>query len=263
MTGRPWDHVRHCDALEAEAAAFAEIAAGADLEEPVPSCPGWSVAELVRHLGAMHRWAGGTVRVGAPRRLSLRELGVSFPVVPGDHLPWYTEGAGRLLEILRAADPDAPVWAWGVDQHVRFWSRRMLFETAVHRADLEIACGRTPAVAPDTAADGMDELLENLERAAAFAPKVENLRGDGEVLAFEAADLGSRWLFRLLPDRFEWSRHDAPDGPGEPGAADATVRGAASDVFLFLWGRRKLGDSALEFSGNDDLLVHWVENSAI
>ena len=44
MTGRPWDHVRHCDALEAEAAAFAEIAAGADLEEPVPSCPGWSVA---------------------------------------------------------------------------------------------------------------------------------------------------------------------------------------------------------------------------
>jgi hypothetical protein len=138
----------------------------------------------------------------------------------------------------------------------------MLFETAVHRADLEIARGRTPAVAPEAAADGTDELLENLERAAAFAPKVENLRGDGEVLAFDAADLGSRWLFRLLPDRFEWSRHDAPDGDA-PGGADATVRGAASDVFLFLWGRRKLGDPALEFSGNDDLLVHWVENSAI
>ncbi|GAA2167678.1 maleylpyruvate isomerase family mycothiol-dependent enzyme [Actinomadura napierensis] len=259
MTGRPWDHLRHCDALEREAAAFADVAAGAGLDEPVPSCPGWSVAELVRHLGAMHRWAGGTVRVGAPRRLSLRELGVSFPVVPGDHLPWFGEGAQRLLEVLRAAEPDGPVWAWGVDQHVRFWSRRMLFETAVHRADLEIACGRTPAVAPETAAEGMDELLENLEKAAAFAPKVENLRGDGEVLAFEAADLGDRWLFRLHPDRFEWTRR----GPGSDESADATVRGDASDVFLFLWGRRKLGDPVLEFSGNDDLLVHWVENSAI
>lgn len=264
MTGRPWDHARHCDALEAEVAAFAEVAAGADLDEPVPSCPGWSVAELVRHLGAMHRWAGGTVRVSAPRRLSLRELGVSFPVVPGDHLPWFDEGAERLLEILRAADPDAPVWAWGVDQHARFWSRRMLFETAVHRADLEIACGLRPAVAAEAAADGMDELLANLDRAAAFAPKVENLRGDGEVLAFEAADLGSRWVFRLLPDHFEWSRHDGPDrGPDGGAAADATVRGGASDVFLFLWGRRKLGDPDLEFTGNDDLLVHWVENSAI
>ncbi|QKG26445.1 maleylpyruvate isomerase family mycothiol-dependent enzyme [Actinomadura verrucosospora] len=259
MTGRPWDHARHCAALEAEVAAFADAAAGADLEEPVPSCPGWTVAELVRHLGAMHRWAGGTVRVGAPRRLSLRELGVSFPVVLGDHLPWFGEGAERLLEILRAADPDAPVWAWGVDQHARFWSRRMLFETAVHRADLEIARGRTPAIAPEAAVEGMDELLENLESAAAFAPKVENLRGDGEVLAFEAADAGSRRLLRLFPDRFEWTREDAADG----GAADASVRGAASDVFLFLWGRRKLGDPALEFTGNDDLLVHWVENSAI
>ena len=76
----------------------------------------------------------------------------------------------------------------------------------------------------------------------------------------DAADLGSRWLFRLLPDRFEWTRDD---GGENAGGADATVRGSASDVFLFLWGRRKLGDSALEFSGNDDLLVHWVENSAI
>ncbi|WP_030145073.1 maleylpyruvate isomerase family mycothiol-dependent enzyme [Spirillospora albida] len=252
----PWDHGRFCAALEAENAAFAAGFAEGDLDEPVPSCPGWSVGDLVRHLGGIHRWASGTVRVGAPRRLSLREIGVSFPVVAGDHAEWFAEGAGRLLAILRAADPDAPVWTWGTDRHVRFWSRRMLHETAVHRCDLDLALGRPPVVAPEGAADGIDELLGNLESAAAFAPKIENLRGDGETLLFAAPE--GRWLLRLLPDRFEWTRADDP-AP----RADAVVRGGVSDVFLFLWGRRKLGDPHLEFSGDDDLLVHWVENSAL
>lgn len=268
MTVRPWDHERYCDAAEAEIAAFAAGARDADLDEPVPSCPGWTVAELLRHLGGVHRWAAAIVHAGAPRRLSLREIGVTFPVVPGDHLPWFSEGGERLVAVLRDADPAASVWAWGRDQHVRFWSRRMLHETVVHRCDLDIAAGRAPAVVPQTAADGMDELLGNLESAAAFAPKIENLRGDGETLLFDPHDVGARWLFRLLPDRFEWSREDgdgtAPDADTDADTdADAVVRGSASDVFLFLWGRRKLGDPGLEISGDDRLLVHWVENSAI
>ncbi|MFD0686857.1 maleylpyruvate isomerase family mycothiol-dependent enzyme [Actinomadura fibrosa] len=263
MTGpRPWDHGRYCDAVEAEIAAFADGARGADLDAPVPTCPGWSIGELLRHLGAIHRWAAATVRVSAPRRLSLREIGVTFPAASVDHVPWFTEGGERLVAVLRAAAPDAPVWTWGEDRHARFWSRRMLHESAVHRCDLDIALGREPAVAPATAADGVDELLGNLECAAAFAPKIENLRGDGETLAFDAGDIGARWIFRLLPDRFEWSRHALPAAGGAE-SADAAVRGGVSDVYLFLWGRRKLGDPALDVTGDDDLLVHWVENSAI
>ncbi len=206
----------------------------------------------------MHRWAGGTVRVAARRRLGLRELGVSFPAAAGDHLPWFTEGARRLVEILRAADPAAPVWTWGPDGHVRFWSRRMLHESAVHRCDLDLALGRDPVVAPATAEDGVAELLENLESAAAFAPKIENLRGGGRTLAFTATDIGARWLLHLRPDRLEWNRED-----GSAATADAEVGGDVSDVLLFLWGRRELDDPRLRLSGDDDLLTHWVENSAI
>lgn len=260
MTGRLWDHGRYCEAAETEIAAFAEAAAGAGLDAPVPSCPGWTIGELLRHLGGVHRWCAGIVGSGAPRRLSLREIGVSFPTVPGDHLPWFTEGGERLLAVLRDTDPDAPVWSWGRDRHMRFWSRRMLHETVVHRCDLDIALGRDPAVGADNAADGVDELLDNLESAAAFTPKIENLRGGGETLVFDAADIGARWRFELLPDRFGWRRED---GAGNAADADAVVRGGVSDVFLFLWGRRKLGDPALEFSGDEQLLVHWVENSAI
>ncbi|SCK59943.1 TIGR03083 family protein [Streptomyces sp. SceaMP-e96] len=69
-----------------------------------------------------------------------------------------------------ATDPDAPMWAWGVDQHARFWMRRMLFETLVHRTDAERAVGRRPVIDPALATDGVDEFLANLPFATSFAP---------------------------------------------------------------------------------------------
>ncbi|WP_176611793.1 maleylpyruvate isomerase family mycothiol-dependent enzyme [Actinomadura sp. WMMB 499] len=259
-----FDHARYCDALELEIAAFADAAGRIDPDEPVPTCPGWSAAELVRHLGGVQRWAAGTVRTLTTRRLSLRELGVTFPVARVDHVPWLLEGGELLLRVLRAADPDAGVWAWGADQHVRFWSRRLLHETVVHRCDLDIAAGGAPEAAPEVAADGIAEYFANLESAAAFSPRIVNLRGNGETLDFVAGDIGARWRFRLLPDGFEISGGAGEAGAaGDAGDADATVRGDASDVFLFLWGRRKPGDPRLEFSGAEDVLVRWAENSAI
>jgi uncharacterized protein (TIGR03083 family) len=268
MTAEPWTHARHCDAAEAEIAAFAAGLQGADPETPVPSCPGWSVADLASHLGGTHRWAEAIVRTRAQERRGRRELGVTFPSEPGEILPWYVEGGERLLGTLRAGDPDLGVWAWGPDPHVRFWSRRMLYETLVHRCDLDIALGREPVVDARIAVDGIDELLTVLPSAAAFAPKIGNLRGDGTALDFVAADAGIRWRFRLWPDRFDWTPEYIEDAGatadgGTAGEAGAAVRGDAADVYLFLWGRRKLGDPRLEFSGDDTLLIHWVENSAI
>ncbi|MFI0349836.1 maleylpyruvate isomerase family mycothiol-dependent enzyme [Actinomadura sp. 9N407] len=259
MTAEPWTHARHCDAAEAETAAFAAGLEGADPDLPVPSCPGWSVADLATHLGGTQRWAEGIVRTGAQERRSRRDLGVTFPAEPGEILSWYVDGGERLIKTLRAADGDRPVWGWGPDPHVRFWSRRMLYETLVHRCDLDIALGREPVIDARIAVDGIDELLANLRSAAGFAPKVDHLRGDGTALAFVAADAGIRWTFRMWPDRFEWT----PEPFEDAGKADAAVRGDAADVYLFLWGRRKLGDPRLDFSGDDALLIHWVENSAI
>ena len=35
---------------------------GADLAAPVPTCAGWSLGDLLRHLGGAHRWAEEIVR---------------------------------------------------------------------------------------------------------------------------------------------------------------------------------------------------------
>ena len=59
---------------------------------------------------------------------------------------------------MREAGSD-PVWAFGRLRPASFWGRRMAHETAVHRADAELATGREPAFAPDIAADAIDEWL--------------------------------------------------------------------------------------------------------
>src|SRR5207342_611440 len=47
--------------LAAEATSLAAAAEEAGLEAPVPTCPGWNVADLVLHVGEVHRWAAAVV----------------------------------------------------------------------------------------------------------------------------------------------------------------------------------------------------------
>ncbi|GAA4093752.1 maleylpyruvate isomerase family mycothiol-dependent enzyme [Actinomadura miaoliensis] len=254
-----WDHIRYCDAAQNEMESFAARVRDADLDTPVPTCPGWSLADLVRHLGRVHRWAGGMVERRVQRRVGARELGVVIPDDPAELRPWFEEGAAALLRTLRAADPDEAMWAWGADQHVRFWGRRMLHETAVHRCDADLALGAGTDVPADVADDGITEFAANLRSAAAFSPKIDNLRGDGTVIAFTASDTGTRMLLRLLPDRFAWTRTDR----GDDVRADAEISGAAGDLYLFLWGRRRLDDPGIKARGDEALLTLWTENSAV
>lgn len=55
-------------ALRREGLALAQ-AARQDPARPVPFYPGWSVADLVAHTGAIHRWVLQIVRSRATQRL--------------------------------------------------------------------------------------------------------------------------------------------------------------------------------------------------
>ncbi|RFU40678.1 maleylpyruvate isomerase family mycothiol-dependent enzyme [Actinomadura logoneensis] len=254
-----WTHERYCDETGQEAAAFATALEGADPDAPVPTCPGWTVRDLAHHLGMTQRWAEMLVRTLAPRRVPQSRAGQP-PENDADLASWFAEGGTALVATLRAADPDAEMWSWAGDPHAGFWSRRMLFETAVHRADLFLALGRGFALTGETAADGVDEFLANLPYTTPFAPHVDRLRGDGQTLAFTAADTGDRWTVALDKDRFGWRRTSAADDVH----ADAAVRAStASDLYLFFWGRLTADRPGISVAGDGDLLARWVENSAI
>jgi hypothetical protein len=134
-----------------------------------------------------------------------------LPADPADYADWLAEA--RTVPVLRAADPDASMWAWGADQHVRFWSRRIAHETAVYRVDAEIARDRGSRVDPAVAVDRVGEFLENLPRARRFARDVRHLRGDGELIRLTATDRPDEWTIRLRPDGFEWSPRRARRRP--------------------------------------------------
>jgi uncharacterized protein (TIGR03083 family) len=245
----------YCDAVAAEVRRLSEILSGADLETPVPTCPPWNLAELVKHVGSIHHWAGRMVENVAQERLSWKELDLELPADPSGYPAWFTAGGEQLVTRLRTSDPNAPMWAWGADHHARFWARRMTHETGMHRADAELTLGREPSFEPAIASDGIDEFLENLPEAAYFAPNVKELRGDGETIHFHATDADGEWLIELTPESFSWQH-----GHGKGSAA---VRGTASDLLLLTYGRRKHGDGRFEAFGDSTVLDRWFANAHI
>jgi uncharacterized protein (TIGR03083 family) len=144
--------------------------------------------------------------------------------------------ARELDEVLSATDPATPLWTWGTDKTAAFVVRRMTQETAVHRLDAERAAGRTYAIDPELASDGVDEFLfEFLIWADKAAPPFA-----GSV-HLHCTDVAGEWLVR-------------DDGGGgcvvtrEHAKGDAAIRGTANDLLLVLW--RRLPLDAVEVIGD-------------
>ena len=236
------DHESYVAAVREQSERFLEAVALAAPEVEVPSCPGWSVADLVWHLAEVqHFWARVVAGepgddVAAPERpedpLALRRLGA-------------TSGT-ELLAALAAASPATPCWSWHADGGTVGWvARRQAHEALVHRVDAELSAGlevRPPSV--ELAADGVDEVLtvfvHGVPPWGVFTP-------DGVTVRLECTNAPRAWLLRL--GRFtgvgpESGTHhdlDAADvtslGVDERPPADLVVAARAWDLDRWLWGR--------------------------
>lgn len=245
-----WDHARYCDETETEIARLAEALAAADPAVPVPGCPDWTSADLAEHVGTVHRWCAHIVATGATARIPFGDVPVDE--VPGeDRSSWILRGGERLLTTLRAADPDAPLWSWGADQHVRFWSRRMFHESAVHRADAERAAGRTPVFDPAAAGDGIEEFLVNISTAGRARKALAAFGGAGETLHLHATGSDGEWMITLEPAGLRWERGH--------GKGTVAVQGDAGDLLLLVHGR--ISPDGLTVFGDRDLLDRWLAAS--
>ncbi|MGW2254529.1 maleylpyruvate isomerase family mycothiol-dependent enzyme [Kitasatospora sp. NPDC001660] len=246
----------HSAAVAAETARFVGAVRGADPSVPVPTTPGWSLADLVRHAGSVQRWFTVLLRRRIQEPPTSRDVDLRLPEQPEAYPDWLADAAAEAGETFAATDLDAPMWAWGVDQHARFWVRRMLFETLVHRVDAELALGVKADIAPDLAADGVDEFLTNLPRAVFFAPGTANLRAENRTIRFARTDGDGAWLVRLRPDGFGLDPADAD------ASADATVSATAADLLLLLYGRIDRASAGVTVDGDEELLALWFANSA-
>jgi len=249
------DHLAACDALDNEIERFANLLSDAPMHSAIPACPGWSVGDLALHLGTVHRWAEHLVRVRAPARIPSAEMNLNTG--PADE-KWIRTGGAALVSTLRTTDPATAMWAWGVDQRAAFWSRRQLHETFVHRTDLEQALGIDPTVETATAEDAVDEFLVNLATAAYFSPKVKQLRGDGQRLAFVASDADRSWTILLSPDGFTVGHVREQSEP-----VAVSLIGPALPLLLVLYRRRTPAEAGVAIEGNHELADFWLAHSAL
>ncbi len=196
-------------------------AATGSLSLDVPSCPRWTVRDLVSHVAQVYE-----------HKITCTALGRAPdpwpPAWPADRDPieWLGDAHERLLEMFERSGPTTPsaTW-WPPDQTVGFWARRMAHETAVHRIDAELAIGTPTPVDAELAVDGVDEIL------------VIMLEGDWSE---EPDDTATGQQVRISTGGRTWrvtlereSVRVADDGE----AGDATLGGDPSDVLLWLWGR--------------------------
>lgn len=232
------DYARHFRREVAEFEAAARAAVG---KAPlVSSCPGWTMSDLVAHLGQVHRGVAYLVANRITQPPELPEEIMSQPAdrtgwptddgptdapMPVSIVDWFAEGAETLAALFAQREPADPVWTWSAEQTVGFWARMQTIEAAVHRWDAEGAVGEPAPIDAELAADTVVQTFEVMapaRRAWSGAPE-----GKGERFRFRRTDGDGDWTVLF----------DGNDVRITTGPADVEIAGTASDLALFLWQR--------------------------
>ena len=230
-------HERYLDAIEKDSAALLEAARG-NFAARIPSCPEWSMNELLVHLGEVHRfWNEMAGR-------ALTDPGDSEnhdPAEGTDLIDWFNEGSALLVNTLAGADLERPMWSWSLLKKVGFVPRRMAQETAMHRWDAQNAVGDPSGIDSELAADGIDELM--FLWLPAMAPLMDPPKTSVHI---HTTDTDGEWLVVL---------DEEPVVTREHAKGDAALRGPASDVLLYLW--RRIDASTLTIHGDPMVLEQF------
>ena len=222
---------------------FGDLTLAADADTPVPSCPGWTVKQLFRHVGRGNRWAAQMVAERAQDNIDPTTVPNGKPPADaGGAQQWLHEGAQLLIDAVADVGPDTEVWTFVGPRPATWWLRRRLHEVAVHHADAAIAVGADFTLKPELAADSLSEWLDVVH---ALAPQV-----DGTSVHLHATDDG-------LGEAGEWTIADG-SWTHAHGKGDVALRGTATDLLLVTTRRRAVADTAIEVFGDQTVLATWL-----
>ena len=246
----------HLAGLDAAVDRLAVWARSAGPDALVPTCPVWTVRDLLAHQGMVHRWATAVVVGADPASVDAAALEAEGRAV-ADPVGWLLDGAAPLVDALHAAPDDLAVLTFLKEAPPAraFWARRQCHETTVHALDARSALERRPLGADDVwltddlAVDGVDELLIGFWQRRNKGP-----RSESPYLAAVVVTDGPTWTLDIS-DESPVTRRREP-GDGIPAGA-RTISGAARDLYLALWNR---GGTVDDPTG---LLEAWRERGAI
>lgn len=248
----------HLDGLRAAVVGFVRYAERAGLDAPVPTCPEWTVLDLVAHQGMVHRWAAAIVRGERPgddEVAGFEAAGRSST----DPLGWLRDGAVEVTRSVQAATGgrEAFVFLNDAPQPTGFWARRQCHETTIHAVDaLAASLGRAPTGAetwidPVLARDGIDELLGGFLTRPRSRLRCE----EASLLAVVPDDADEWWAVAMGPEPAVVTRHRT--SYDEDIDADWELTGPSVELYLRLWNRGAVPETPSEESWQQLTAVTW------
>jgi uncharacterized protein (TIGR03083 family) len=226
----------------------AVIATAPRFDLPVPTCPGWTLADLVQHIGAGRRSWAATVAAGpdAPGRVKVEDVA---PLEREALLVWLADSSQQMIDALLQAGPERGCWSWWDGSQSPLTcgavARHQLQEIAVHTYDAQLTVGAPEPLPEAVALDGVEEFLFTCCSTTTSAWPHEPA-----VVDYHATE-GRSWRQWLSADG---SRITAPDAS----PADVSVTGPASELELFLYGRLPVDGLKLDGKGEIfDQLDAW------
>ncbi len=220
-----------------------EALRAADWSTPVPTCPGWTLDKLLRHIGRGDRWSALIVERRATEPVDHRSVADG---TPPDHaeatLDWLRGGEQLVVNAVELTGGDTPVWSFIGPKPAAWWLRRRLHETLVHRSDVAAALGQPFAVAPELAAASVTEFLEIAAVLIGDQPA-----GDDPAVTLSATDTDGTW--QLPGSGTQQASSEQPAG--------TTIEARAADLILLLTGRLSLDAPAFRTVGDKGPFERW------
>lgn len=244
---------------------LAESAAAATPEAAVPTTPGWTIADVVEHVGQTQHWVAEIIerRVADPAQLPT-EYAV-LPTAPGEWPAWLSESAQRVASAFSDDALDAAVFNAAGDERpgTQFWLFNVLNETVVHGFDAANAADRPADIDADIAAALISHHFAMLTSPTWKMHRSESadaIRGAGQTLQWLATDTvdgTGAWFVQRRPDGATWQSRTQQ--------ADVTVTGPARSLLLTLTRRLPLTSretTDISVDGDTALAQHWLDNTA-
>lgn len=222
--------MNHVEEIARSSERIAELITVESYQFNVPSCPAWTLLDLVAHIGEVQNFWSQCIREGNANAPWPGEG--SKPDSPQDAGKWLRIQTRSLVDAIESMPDTSPCWTWWEEpQTALAVARHQVQEAELHRWDAELTV-TTPSPLPlEIAIDGIPEFL-HVHRFSIQKLQLPHIR-------LVASDANANWNLN------------------ESAGNTVGITGTTSDLVLFLTGRCPI--EKLSVVGGSDGLKSLIE----
>jgi uncharacterized protein (TIGR03083 family) len=228
---------------------FTKAARLAGAERMVPSCPEWSMRQLVDHVAMEYAgWYYSNLTLPPHHTDPIAVAMAAMPPVPedyGDLVDYVERNAARFADRAKSVDLDGDTWAFNSMAPARFWLRQTIMEVAIHVWDVAMVVDHPSPLTKEISLEGIDQLcVMQYHRGQWWG---EPWTPPTTPCGLVASDASASWLIYDDGGRAYFTS----------GGDDAPLRVSAPAESLYLWLVGREPPSEVEIVGDAAAIARW------